>query len=159
MYIHWVLDEKCVKGYIWVSGYYCLRFVKRDSALCSQLCFDSLVFAGSYPPSSPKLSSFMTLSENINEFLGYKIVHNVGEMESYYMLIDEFSHYVWASGYRKGLRLDKYHAEALLELENFDSSKLEPIYKKVPRPMHGDSVDIQNILGNTKVLEYGSFVD
>lgn len=105
------------------------------------------------------MSNYSSLLENISKFITYKRVHNVGEMETYSRHEDVLSHYVWASGYRKGVEVDRNHAEALLRSTNYDKANLEPIFKQVSRPTHSDSMDIQKILGDTKISEYGSFVD
>lgn len=118
-------------------------------------------FAGAVDPSSPNLplSSFSYLSDNISHFLQIKKAHNVGELDSYSRLSQVFSHWIWASGIRRGEKLEKHHAEALLRLDYFDKNLLEPIYVSGPSPLHSESVEIQNVLGDTKVSEYGSFVD
>lgn len=82
----------------------------------------------------------------------------MGELESYSRLNEVFSHWIWASGIRKGKRLKKSHAETLLRLDNFDKNLLEPVYMLRPTPLHSQSMEIQNVLGDTKVSEYGSFV-
>ncbi len=86
------------------------------------------------------------------------LVHDVGELESYGTLKEVLSHYVWSCGMRKGLKLKQNHAKALLWCEHYDHTKLEPVYKLEPRPMHTDSREIQKLLGNIKVDEYGSFL-
>jgi hypothetical protein len=86
-------------------------------------------------------------------------VHNVGDLQSYGRLQSVFFHWIWASGFRKGERVDNNFAEALLRSSTFDQTKLEAIFKLEPMPMHSQSLDIQTTLGNNKVLEYGSFVD
>ena len=60
---------------------------------------------------------------------------------------------------KKGSKLEKHYAEALLRLDHFDKKLLEPIYVFGPSPLHSESIEIQNVLGDTKVSEYGSFVD
>ena len=120
--------------------------------------FFVLYFIGAYPPSSPTLSNFSSLSGVILKSVERNLVLNVGELETWLRLDNVLSHYVWAVGYRKGLKVDKNHAEALLRCKDFDKTKLQPIYKQVPRPIHGDSIYIQNMLGDIKVDEYGSFV-
>lgn len=82
----------------------------------------------------------------------------MGELESYSRLNKVFSHWIWASGFRKGRRLNKGHAETLLGLDHFDKNMLEPVYIDEPSPLHSESMEIQNVLGDTKVSEYGSFV-
>lgn len=117
-------------------------------------------FAGDDPSSSsPNLSSFSSLSDNISHFLRIKKAHNVGELDSYSRLSLVVSHWTWACGMRKGQKLDKSHAEALLRLKHFDKNLLEPVYVSEPNPLHYESLEIQNMLGAIKVSEYGSFVD
>ena len=123
--------------------------------------FFVLYFTGAFPPCSPMFprSIFSSLSDTILKSVERNLVWNVGEWETCLSLDSVLSHYVWAGGYRKGLKVDKNHADALLTCKDFDKTKLEPIYKQVPRPIHADSICIQNILGDVKVDEYGSFVN
>lgn len=123
------------------------------------LIYSSILFAGATLAFSPTLSTYLSLSKNISKFVTFKRVHNVGEMESYDRLKPVFLHWVWASGFRKGLKLDMNHAKAFLWCKHFDKTKLERIFKPGPSPMHSESVEIQNMLGDIKVSEYGSFVD
>src|SRR5450759_1877466 len=118
-------------------------------------------FAGADPSSSSNeaLSNFSSLSHNISYFLQFKKAHNVGELDSYSRLTQVFSHWIWASGMRKGLKLETHYAKALLRLDHFDKKLLEPVYVSGPSPLHSESMEIQNVLEDTKVSEYGSFVD
>lgn len=117
-----------------------------------------LVLAGADLPTSSSPTSFPCLSSKISKLIVLNLVHDVGELESYLRLKEVLSHYVWSCDMRNGLKLEQNHAEALLRCEHYDHTKLEPVYKLEPHPMHSDSIEIQNLLGNIKVEEYGSFV-
>ena len=113
---------------------------------------------GTHSPSSSDLSNFFSLSNNISNFLRHKKVHDVGELESYSRHEHVFSHWIWAMGMRKGEKLDNNRAKSLLQLKHFDKTLMKPIFY-ITAKTSTLSVDIQQILGNTKVVEYGSFVD
>ncbi len=106
----------------------------------------------------PDLSDHSTLSENISRFVKEKHVHEIGYLKSYDRLDSVFSHWVWASGMRKGQKLDASHADALLRVSTFDCNRLEPVYIRKLTPLDAESIEIQNILGDTRVDEYGTFV-
>lgn len=70
------------------------------------------------------------------------------------------SHWVWAYGVREGKIVDKKHAKTLRKLDNFDKNLLKPIYKQeATSPLCLESMDIQTMLKDRGVAEYGSFVD
>lgn len=114
-------------------------------------------FAG-YSPSL-RLSNFTSLSDNISNFLQFPKVHNVGEMITYDRHPQVFSHWIWSCGMRKGLKVENSHAEALLKIDNCYENLLEPVYVSGPFPVHSESKEIQDMLGDIKVDEYGSFTD
>src|SRR5450759_3854042 len=70
-----------------------------------------------------------------------------------------FSHYEWACGMKKGTRLDPEYAERLLRRPGFEKDHLNKIWVPGKVPVHIDSIELQQMLGKTKVSEYGSFVD
>ena len=109
-------------------------------------------------PASPTLSDFSCLSLDVSKFLRYRRVHEVGYLESYDRLIPALSHFVWASGYRKGRYIERTRGEAYERVKGFDITRIKPKFKLVPPPPHIDSVYLQSILGDVHVSEYGAFV-
>jgi hypothetical protein len=112
--------------------------------------------AGAHHPSSPNLSHFSSLSDNICNLLATKIPSQLNDMDSTSTTKMQFSHYVWADGSRKGEMLTEVHAKQLLGLKTFDKKSLLPIYVQVPIDV--DRLNIQSILENNRLSEYGSFV-
>ena len=118
-----------------------------------------MFIAGYDHPLSPCVENFYSLSDTISEFITIKKIHNIGEWETYARLIQIFSHWIWATGMRKGQKLNQYLAEAFLRVEHFDENHLEAVYVAGPCPPHCYSMEIQNLLGDTKVDEYGTFLN
>ena len=114
--------------------------------------------ASAHLPSSPNISNYSSLSNSISQFSQKRFGLDVGTADEYGRLDEEFLHYVWVEGPRKGQALNPNHAEKLLGLDTFRKERIEVVYNRVPPPVHADSQDIQNILGKTKVDEYGTFV-
>jgi hypothetical protein len=113
--------------------------------------------AGAYYPSSPDLSTYSSLSQNINTFVQKPYTNTIGSLAPKEELV--FSHYEWKVGHKKGQRLDYITAKKLLRKPDFQKDHLDQIWVLDKAPAHSDSVELQNILGNTKVSEYGSFVN
>ena len=115
-------------------------------------------FAGAGPDICSNLSDNSTISESISRFVKIQHVHEIGYLKSYDRLESVFSHWVWASGMRKGQKLEANHAEALLRVRAFDRNRLEPVYVDRVPLLDAESIEMQNLLGETRVDEYGTFV-
>lgn len=90
--------------------------------------------------------------------VAHRKVLEIGFLESHGRLVPALSHFVWASGYRKGRFIERTRGEAYLRVKNFDKTKIKPKFKYVPPPPHDQCVELQTILGDIRVSEYGSFV-
>jgi len=120
-----------------------------------------LSFSGLDAPESPTtslISEFSTFYFDVSYKVSHTRVLEVGFLESHGRLVLAPSHFVWASGYRKGRYIERTRGEAYLRVPHFDKSKIKPKFKYVPPPPHIDSVQLQTILGDIHVSEYGSFV-
>src|SRR5450759_2968452 len=108
---------------------------------------------------SPNLSSYSSLSNSIQMFVNSK--KNVSSVGALSITTNKpiFSHYEWACGMKKGTRLDPEYAECLLCRPGFEKDQLKKIWVPGKVPVHIDSIELQQMLGKTKVSEYGSFVD
>jgi hypothetical protein len=115
--------------------------------------------AGAHLPSSPNLSIYSSLSEKVQVFVDseQRNTFEVGALSSIRHHV--FSHYEWNKGNCKGDRIDFNTAEILLRQPSFQKDNLKPIWILEEAPAHSDSIELQNMLGETKVSEYGSFVD
>src|SRR5450759_1425509 len=113
--------------------------------------------AGAYLPCSPNLSSYSSLSSNIQLLINSKKkVSSVGAL-SITTNKPVFSHYEWASGMKKWERLDPDYAKDLLDKPCFQKNHLKTIWVPRKAPMHVDSIELQKIFGKTKVSAYGFF--
>ena len=113
--------------------------------------------AGANLRSSPNISHYSSLSENISSLISSKKHVEMFEKESnIHTLATKFSHYVWATGSRKGQVLSEERVEQLLRLKAFDRALIEPVY--VPGNPLDDNTQIEKMLENQDFSEYGSFV-
>ena len=68
-------------------------------------------------------------------------------------------HYVWAVGDYMGERVDSEHADILLCQPGFNRHNLQAVFREESLQLDSESIELQKILGGTKVDEYGTFVD
>src|SRR5450759_3159934 len=78
-------------------------------------------------PSSPNLSNYSLLLDNIQNFIRLKKTKRIGQILSS-TTMPVFSHWVWAFWLNKGQNVDNNHAEDLLLRTGFDKNMLKAVF-------------------------------
>ena len=106
---------------------------------------------------SPTSSLYSRLSSSITSFLekGKSSVDTVGASN----YVKYLKHFEWTAGPEMGDKLSRTHGRKLLkDNPDFYKPMLLAVYA-YHRQEHQDSKEIQDELGDVRVLEYGSFVE
>ena len=107
--------------------------------------------------SSPDVSNYSSISESILTFAFQKPHGIIGGLNNRQKQ-SVFSHWEWRLGPTRGQRILDTEADNLLQQPGFDRNALKTVYKTIYGPPQKESREIQDMLGNVRVDEYGSFV-